>query len=454
MSPSTHTPKPLHAPLVDFLHQEEIFREHGLEVFHVNDGQAHGRVGRACLGYLLSYASRKEKCTAHTLNRHPLLEYACKYWPNHVRNHVALSRDSQVEAMGSAQTRIGTSFTHHDFDETGCSRKHIRRLFTNKDFIYTWLSIFDPEDPSKAALSPPRSATPLLSYAVATGIPDYVSESFSDGANVNEPNQYGRRPLHTAVKYGLVQILEELLDHGAIPTAKDVNGAIPLVEAAGSYNYELFPLLYKRTTEGELTRADTRETTVLHTIAMRGTSAAAEHMIRGRSGSLLLKRKEKHRKQMALIDMKDEDGCTLLHRAVAVGNIWTARVFLQHGADIDSVDNTGNTSLHFAIKIHQDASRDLLLDHGAIPTIKNKDKKTPLELSWASKSLGWAKYSEDVERSGKVSIGAQAACHVLRKKSGCDGPEVCLPSAVLFLRENLLPSSSYSVRRTPFRRNR
>lgn len=54
---------------------------------------------------------------------------------------------------------------------------------------------------------------------------------------------------------------------------------------------------------------------------------------------------------------------------------------IEYGADLDAADVDGNTSLHFAARSGFSAVVEALVNCKANKTVKNKDKKTALDLA-------------------------------------------------------------------------
>ena len=91
------------------------------------------------------------------------------------------------------------------------------------------------------------------------------------------------------------------------------------------------------------------------------------------------------------VNAKTADGTTALHLAAQYGNENTARVLLEHGANVharivpprdDPVGRIflgGRTPLHWAAVEGYDAIVELLLDHNADPGAKNTTYRTPLQ---------------------------------------------------------------------------
>lgn len=78
------------------------------------------------------------------------------------------------------------------------------------------------------------------------------------------------------------------------------------------------------------------------------------------------------------VNMKDEDGCTPLHRAALKGNFELVQWLLDSNlpVEIDSNDYHGNTPLHKAIQYEKIV--ELLLEKGASPIAPDQDGNTVL----------------------------------------------------------------------------
>jgi ankyrin repeat protein len=86
----------------------------------------------------------------------------------------------------------------------------------------------------------------------------------------------------------------------------------------------------------------------------------------------------------ALAIGKGPHGRTLLHGVASRGNVDAARVFLEHGANIDATDEQGATPLVMAVLGKQAAMVHYLLDAGADPTIKLNIEGNPMAENFAS----------------------------------------------------------------------
>lgn len=134
-------------------------------------------------------------------------------------------------------------------------------------------------------------ATPLID-AVEAGNEREVVRLLDSGADVNEANDEGDSPLHTAVWEGHAGIAELLLKRGAAVNAVNEKGETPL-------------------------------------------HWAAEKGLHGMVWLLL--------EQRAAVNAKDEDGQTPLHYAAEKGRTQAAALLLKKGADARITDSDGKT---------------------------------------------------------------------------------------------------------------
>ncbi|XP_069495369.1 ankyrin repeat domain-containing protein 49 [Ambystoma mexicanum] len=115
-----------------------------------------------------------------------------------------------------------------------------------------------------------------------------------------------------------------------------------------------------------------------------------EQKLSGDSEKLLLWAAEKNRlatvqrhlsQSSALVNVKDEDEYTPLHRAAYNGHLEIARELIARGADVRAVTVDGWTPLHSACKWNNTKVASFLLQHGADINSQTKGLLTPLHLA-------------------------------------------------------------------------
>ncbi|MDQ7825716.1 MAG: ankyrin repeat domain-containing protein [Candidatus Eremiobacteraeota bacterium] len=114
-----------------------------------------------------------------------------------------------------------------------------------------------------------------------------------------------------------------------------------------------------------LTLKDTQGNTLLHWLACRDESAAAEGLLY----------------MGALLESRDCNGCTPLYHAVLNGGLRTARVLINYGADINAADGSGLTPLHIAAANGSLDLVKLLVSKGASSSAVDRDGLTPLDIA-------------------------------------------------------------------------
>lgn len=87
------------------------------------------------------------------------------------------------------------------------------------------------------------------------------------------------------------------------------------------------------------------------------------------------------------VDKRDGLGRTPLHIAVFYGDIESAKLLLEKGANIDARENWDRTPLHLASAHGQDLAVEFLLVQGADPKLTNKWMHTPLHLAETIKTV-------------------------------------------------------------------
>ena len=251
-----------------------------------------------------------------------------------------------------------------------------------------------------------------------------IDNLLKQGADVTIRDNWGRQPLHDAVKAGNIEGIQMLIAAGAPIGERDNAGNTPLHHAIkekyevisryllniGSDVYAVnkenmsplsMALLDPKVTEwfidkSLLASVDNKGRSPLH-IAIEEKSPEAIIQI--------LVKKE------AELDKKDMDGNTPLHYALNNGNYGAAKVIVNAGADIfirnkdgmsplyiamskgteildwlitdyniNLCDNQGNTPLHIAAIKKDSYIYDYLIRRGASPGLLNKDGYTALQL--------------------------------------------------------------------------
>ncbi|XDG01739.1 hypothetical protein ABKA04_001354 [Annulohypoxylon sp. FPYF3050] len=391
----------------DFLKSEEIKDELCVvSAFAVGKG-TEMFIAEACLEYIMLYFRSNERRN-HVADfvKFPLLEYACKHWTNHVRR-CENDRDdnkSQANPDGGNITRIESL---------------VFLFLSDPETLSCWLSIFDPEEPSKLPFTAQHSETPALCYAVYSGSLGVFRSLLAAGADAAASNKYGRQPLHLAVELHQVSIVNELLglpNAIAHALARDASGNVPIALAALSDNISLVNIFFRLT---EIYQVNQIKATMIDGIPF------LFYLARYVKGNIF----EAFLRFLCIdqsgINIKDGTGRTLLHHAVEENNQSAISMLLHKGINMNSRDAEKDTPLHLAIRKDLDTVSALLINSGADVFLRNLVGIAPLEEAWVKKSLDWSSYEVDQEKTDGISLGNQAQCRVLhrKQKSTCGEPD-------------------------------
>lgn len=179
------------------------------------------------------------------------------------------------------------------------------------------------------------SATSGKGWPQAIQHEDRVRELLTTGADVEEPQLLGMRPLHMAASLGCVGAVELLISHGANVNATDDQGQTPLHWASGG--------------------KDTKQ----------------EHL--AVITSLI--------KAGADVNAHDALGSTPLHRAAFFGHPKIVRLLLSQHADDNARDVNGLTPMRMAMENGHQEALDVLARRAARTNVK---KQATLEMRQAS----------------------------------------------------------------------
>ncbi|KAH9056837.1 ankyrin [Lactarius vividus] len=196
------------------------------------------------------------------------------------------------------------------------------------------------------------------------------------GVDVNARNKSKTTPLHSAAFNGRLEIVQVLLDYGAIADAENDDGETPLDRASqgnyysGADGASIARLLLERGVD--VNARNKSKNTPLH-------SAAFNEMLE--IVPVLLD-------YGAIADAENDEGETPLNLVLQerLHNSCTSevsfsdivRLLLAHGVDVNSQDKYHNTPLHSAAFNCRPTIAGLLLDHGANPSAENEQGETLL----------------------------------------------------------------------------
>ena len=208
---------------------------------------------------------------------------------------------------------------------------------------------------------------------------DLGNESVLKSSRISD----GDHALHIAVRNGDIQAVKLLVGCGADVNELNEKGQTPLHTAAGGLKEcrELCSILIEH--KAKIDAVDKDGNQPLHLACERGRIQT----------SLLLLSKGANANSL------NADGQTPLHAAAGGLKDFCVlcSILLKHKAKIDAVDKDGNQPLHLACKQSNFLTGNLLLTHGADVNFLNKQQRSPLDLA-----------NESILKSSFISVGDHA----------------------------------------------
>ncbi|KAL3699192.1 hypothetical protein R1sor_017214 [Riccia sorocarpa] len=204
----------------------------------------------------------------------------------------------------------------------------------------------------------------LLRHLVARGEIENVRFVIQRKSHPNKPDdQTGRTALHIAAMSGNVEMVELLLDAGAIVDVISKTGQTPLLEAVYMGHLDIVLSLLERGASPEA--RNSIGWTSIHLAALRNYVDIVRLLI----------------ERGALLEAPDREGRTALHSAVTAGHFDCVKVLLEAGADPDLRSVDGRTALYRAAAKGDSRLVELLLEWGAHKNVKAVDGKSPYDIA-------------------------------------------------------------------------
>src|SRR6266403_5668985 len=331
--------------------------------FHILLGPAHTILVKACLGVLLRLGQLVDE--DNVKEKFPLARYAAEHWVDHGRfESVSSDIGEEMEQLFDPDEPYFTAWIRvHDID-TKPPYHSLLYWFANLDnnksnaatpLYYAALCGFQDLAEQLISKRPQQIngtygcyVSPLV--AALSGEHFKIAQSlYERGANVDVQGPYNRTPLDGASLSGHLEIVEWLLSRGANPNVReDQNGWAPLHSAARFGHVEVSRLLLQYKVDNN--PQDSHGQTPLHLASRAGYVDVA---------LLLLE-------HGADVNTRDNSRKTSLHstsngRGVSEGRLLeVARLLVEHGANLDAEDEEGKTALQVALKEgHHDIAKFL-----------------------------------------------------------------------------------------------
>jgi ankyrin repeat protein len=223
-----------------------------------------------------------------------------------------------------------------------------------------------------------RLASAILDMAVRRGWADVLAAVLKAGVDANERNALDETPLEIATVRGHPMCIKMLVAGGAVVDAVGSSGRTALIRALGiglSIGAELVSVVHALLEAGASPNMrDLEGNPPLHLAVARRRLDLTEELLACSS-----------------IDVAatDPHGRTALHRAAQVVCVAVIPVLANSGIPVDAVDASGSTALHFALS--NLATTTALLKFGADPNVKGPDGRPPLHMAVEGRHLDVAR---------------------------------------------------------------
>ncbi|CAF0800530.1 unnamed protein product [Brachionus calyciflorus] len=182
---------------------------------------------------------------------------------------------------------------------------------------------------------------------------------------VHKKDQSGRTALHWACVGGKKEIVDFLIENYKLDLDdEDETGWTPLMISSSIGSLPLVKLFLERKCDPN--KPNINQQRPLHYACSKNYPAIVKELI----------------ENGADCNLADRYGHTPLHRAASKGNLKIIEMLCgEFKASINKADIEGNTPLHFACEEERIEACKVLLKYGANPDYKNKEEKTPIDVS-------------------------------------------------------------------------
>ena len=196
--------------------------------------------------------------------------------------------------------------------------------------------------------------TPLM-YACLNCEMGEIDDLISYGADIDASTSLGATPLVRAIASKRLHIVMHVLDYGANIYTRDTFGETPLIAAA---YYGLVSVI------NVLLNHDMK-------LTLQGNGYVSDYNDENKIGP----------RSNKWIDAQDNMGYTALMKASVRGKVNAVKRLIDFGANIHIQKQNGDTALHLACRQRQREIVQMLLDHGANAILGNERGETPITIA-------------------------------------------------------------------------
>lgn len=319
------------------------------------------RLAKTCIAYLSLAEFARGPChKVYTFRRrleeYPFLDYASHYWGYHAR--AALSSETweadiigDIHGLLSQSMNVALSLQVSEF-RPGSKQKTLS-MYPDR-----FLEVSELQIASRHGLAPivrnlQRTRPEMISYQ----------------------DSYGKTALHEAAQAGWDDIVEFLINAGADPSLVDDEEKTPISYAAESGHGKIIEILrsghdQQALEEAFCDAAEAGKTSVVKELLDLGVNPNARKF---GSSAITVASRRGHKSVVRLLLDRRVSPSSLdrwpsdsipLHQAIRNGNVDTAALLLDFGADIDARDESGRTALFETLNIPDIRGAALLLKNG------------------------------------------------------------------------------------------
>jgi len=222
--------------------------------------------------------------------------------------------------------------------------------------------------------------------AAANGDTKAVEKLLAKGADINSKDEKGGTPLHGAAFFGQAEVAELLIQKGADINAKNNDGATPMDVLALDWETTKFiAALFRMELDEEEVKAGRAKIDVL--LRQHGGETGSKAAPRSdvwldvKTGNI--EAVKQHLAKGVGVDVRSDDGTTLLMYASLLGQTKIAELLIQKGADVNARNRNGSTALHGAALLGETEITKLLIQKGADVNARDNQGATPLDATEA-----------------------------------------------------------------------